>query len=384
MRSALTLVLLLAAPGWANLAAARHRPAIAGSVWTAGTHLRVASEQLDITCVEVADAPACTFVASYAVHNDTDTAQATVAAFVGERARDVQLSFAGARVDRELSADELTALSLVPGARRGGLRRGANLSLAPGASAALVAQGRLEPERFVRPSYAKAALWARHPVLGSEVPRSHAFTLEYVIAPIRTWGGGASPPRVAVTLTVPRRWALTVFLRRPAVEREPGPLDPSPGLTTERGDARVHAVELDSAEVDTLEVELTLPRRVLHHGGPFAALGGTFGPAGGLRARLGYEVAAPAWFLWSVAAETDFQRLLQLAAVAEAATELVLFIPSVSLGLGVPVRVLPEVQVGARAQLTLQWPYGGLVTSVDVFPGARDVVQVSLLARVSL
>lgn len=377
------LLALLSGPALANVAAAQHRPAIAGSLWTAGTALAVASEQLAITCVEEDDAPRCTFVATYAVRNDTGTAQATVAAFVGERARDVRLTFAGARVDREFTADEGAALARVPGARRGGLQRGASLSLEPGASAALVAEGRLEPERYFRPSYSQPALWARHPVLGSPVHRTHAFHVQYEVAPIRSWAAGAPPPRISLTLTVPRQWDTLVSLRRPGGDEASRHLAPSPGVTRERGDERVHEVELDSAQVDTLELDLQLPRRTLRHGGPFVALGGALGPSGGLRARLGYEVAAPEWLLWSVTGETDFSRLLQFAAVAEAATELLLIIPSVSVGLGVPVRVLPERQVGARAQVSLQWPYVGFVASLDVFPFAADVLQVSLLGRAS-
>jgi hypothetical protein len=47
----------------------------------------------------------------------------------------------------------------------------------------------------------------------------------------------------------------------------------------------------------------------------------------------------------------------------------VFFIPSLGLGVGVPVRVLPEASTGIRLQLTVQWPLVGFVTSFDIYPG---------------
>lgn len=370
-------MLLLAAVSHANLAASRPNPAVGGSLFTAGTHLAVDAEVLTLDCGEAADEVRCDFVARYAVRNPTDSPQRAVVAFVGERVATVGLFVDGAQRDRELAAEEFDALLLVPGVRRRVQRRGAELELAPGATATLEARGALTPGRFFQPSYEQPPLSTRHPVLGTRQHRSTRFDLEYVIAPLRSWSGEALP-RVAVTLRTPEAWSTSVLQRRAGSR-----LGVASEETQDAG-ARVTRFELDGSTADELEFVFTLPPSTVLHGGPFVAAGGTFGPGGGFRARLGYEGATPSWLIWSFSADTDFQRLLQLALVAEAATNAVLVLPSLSAGAGAVVRVLPEAQPGVRAQVALQWPFFGVVTSVDFFPSARDVVQVSLLGRLSL
>lgn len=110
--------------------------------------------------------------------------------------------------------------------------------------------------------------------------------------------------------------------------------------------------------------------------------------SGGFRMRLGYEVAYPSYVLYSLNVDTDFQDEVVVAPVVELASDSVMFIiPSVGLGLGVPVRVWPEVDVGLRGQLTLQWPLLGVVTSLDVYPGmdteAPGMFQATLLGQIA-
>ncbi|MFP6685451.1 MAG: hypothetical protein VB934_12090, partial [Polyangiaceae bacterium] len=138
-----------------------------------------------------------------------------------------------------------------------------------------------------------------------------------------------------------------------------------------------------------LDVEFTLSASPFHHGGPVVGLGGTFGDGGGFRMRFGWEVAAPDWLLYSFNADTDFEERLVLAPVIEAATPSFLgIIPSASLGLGVPIRVVPIAHVGMRSQAAINFAYVGFVTSVDWYPGISsgdpDHLDVTLMGRLSL
>jgi hypothetical protein len=91
----------------------------------------------------------------------------------------------------------------------------------------------------------------------------------------------------------------------------------------------------------------------------------------------------------SLALDASFRDDLVLAAGAEAATRsYAAIIPSLGVGLGVPLRLYPERQVGLRAQLTVHWPFLGWVTCFDVYPAADLSAprrfQVALLAQLGL
>ena len=64
-----------------------------------------------------------------------------------------------------------------------------------------------------------------------------------------------------------------------------------------------------------------------------------------------------------------------------------MIIPSLGVGVGVPVQVLPETIAGVRLLGSLQFFPVGFVTAVDIFPRApadNGRVQVSLMGRLSL
>ena len=127
----------------------------------------------------------------------------------------------------------------------------------------------------------------------------------------------------------------------------------------------------------------------IYHGGPLVGVGARAGAPAEFRMRFGYEFAAPDWLIHGLAVDTDFEERVVLTPMIDAASPSVLFIlPSVGLGLGVPIRIVPEATVGMRFQGTLQWPIVGFVTSIDVYPGshvaAHDRVEATLLGRVSL
>lgn len=377
---ALSAVLFTASLANANIAASRPEPAVASGLETAGTSLAVTAEELSITCVEGEGhhEPACSFTATYTVTNATDAPQSALAAFASVRSENVHVRRDGVAIDRELSADERARLlggpTRVPDDALS--RRGFDLTLPAGATAQLVVDGQLKPGRFFVASYARSAVETRHPLLGSQVPRSSTFHLDYLVSPLRSW---AAQPSVQVTVTLPKAWTTRFHVLSKQDARELAPaLDASGESVTAR-------FTLDGARDDELELTLELPERVFFNGGVLLGVGGAFDSTQRLRLRAGYQVAAPHWWLYSVTAETDARRELLLVAHVELATPSVLVvIPSASIGLGLPVRVLPDVRAGGRVLASLHWPWVGLVAALDVFPGASDAVQFSLLAQLGL
>ena len=69
-------------------------------------------------------------------------------------------------------------------------------------------------------------------------------------------------------------------------------------------------------------------------------------------------------------------------------TPWLILIPQFSLGLGLSVRLAPEVDVGIRLQATLAYGPLAMVTSVDLYPAydtlAAEFVQASFLVQLSL
>lgn len=80
---------------------------------------------------------------------------------------------------------------------------------------------------------------------------------------------------------------------------------------------------------------------VVRNGGPFLAFGAAIGDgrATTFRGRVGYEMGFIDWIILSVAAETDFARVVEVAVMLEAASPSFVFPPSFSVGVGLPIRV---------------------------------------------
>lgn len=367
LRTLACFALLGAPAAFANIGAVRSDPAIGGSLHTGATELAVVSEELTIDCTEAEHRPSCGLRAVYTVHNPTPSAQTATAAFYGVHASEVAIVRDGASIARDLPEEVAAAID-----HRVGLepteeltRVGLEVTLAQDETAVLVVTGRLSPGERIVPSYAVPAVEIRHALLGTRA-RSRAFDLRYLVAPIRSWG--AHPATVSVTLRHPAAWTATGL---------------DGAATLHDGVRALHAV-LDVARVDELAVAFTLPQPVVFNGGVLLGVGAT--TSGRLRVRAGYELAAPEWLFWSVCAETDFQTDLALIPLVQAASPSLLnVIPSFSLGVGVPVRLLPARRAGVRGQLTAQWPFLGVVLTVDGFPTApQNAVEVGLLVQVGL
>ena len=58
----------------------------------------------------------------------------------------------------------------------------------------------------------------------------------------------------------------------------------------------------------------------------------------------------------------------------------------IGLGLGAPLRIVPDVRVGVRTQLTLGWPRHSVVGAFDVYPARarRSDLRGGLMIQVGL
>ncbi|UJR86332.1 hypothetical protein [Sandaracinus amylolyticus] len=134
-------------------------------------------------------------------------------------------------------------------------------------------------------------------------------------------------------------------------------------------------------------LELTRGSRgdFFRHGGPFLAFGGTIDA--GFRGRVGYEIGLDEFVLVSVALDTDFEEQVIITPQVELASWGMVLIPSVSLGLGVPVRVTSTEDhpstVGLRIESSATFYAVAFVASLDVWPSEGDFA-LSLLGRIGL
>ena len=396
MRTSLLLLGLaaLAAPAHANIAAPRPNPAVVGGplLDAQGNPLRVKGEQLSFDCELEGGQPICRFTARYQFVNASSTRQAVLAAFRGVRTTELQIVQDGRAIGRQLSAND--RLRFTQAVRRGEddvLLAGMQLDVEPHRTALVTVTGRMTPGRYFQPGYDLPAVRTRHIFLGSRPERSNVYNLEYLISPIRTWGPA---PEIAVTLRHPASWELRLSCRprEPASQstrsRSAGDWS-CPAARREREGGRVvQTLTVSGEAVDTLGLAIEPPERLLFHGGPILGIGGNLDDSRGLRARFGYEIALPRWLMLSLALDTNFQDDLVLAPGIEAATPSVLILPSLGLGLGLPIRLVEERRVGLRVQLTVQWPLLGWVTSFDIYPGQGFSdprrFQVSMLAQFGL
>jgi hypothetical protein len=120
------------------------------------------------------------------------------------------------------------------------------------------------------------------------------------------------------------------------------------------------------------EIQLHAGQRVFAPGGPFFGLGVGYADPDVAKLRAGWELFAPSYLAHAVAVELDGRRRTSVALTSELMSPLLMFLPSVGVGAGLPIQLAPELLVGVRGQLSVQLPYLGLVTTLDVFPGAGD------------
>jgi hypothetical protein len=342
------------------------------------TSLVVEHEEVTFRC----DGGTCDFRAVYHVLNPTGGREEVLGAFYGIASDRFEAKADGSDARRTITDAQRTAIddsvaaldpSLLRDVERV-TREGFVLGVDAHARATLVFSGRMAPVSFatragVTSAYTIAPLETRHPWLGTRARTDSVDEFEYALSPIRGWAGSPDID-VVVRCGSARLWR-----------------DGQAGWTVgedEEGFAARQTVA--AADAGTLRFDVVRAGTTVLHGGPLIGVGAHLG-AGELRARLGYEAALPWWVIYSASIETDFRNTTTIAPVVEVASpDLLVLVPSIGLGAGVPVQLRSgeATRVGARMQLTLSFPVLSLVLPVDVFPGATtDVWQVSLFGQAS-
>ena len=392
--------LLVAVPAAANVAASTRTPAaFTLSPGTARTRSEVLGEELSFDCSGAEREEACRFEARYRLRNGTSEAEVIDAAFLGIRVREVSVEFDGeplpvaeGQVDPPESAPDTGDAAQAPPSPEEALGRlartsverfGFTLTLPPERGGELVVRGVVRLERRFLPSgYEWPAVQARHVLLSSEARRATHWDIDYLLGPIRTWAGN---PELHVTVRIPSAWE--VGSSPDAYART---LPEATGWQVRREGA--HAVaerRLEAASApEWLNIALTQRKPWWIPGGVQLGVGARLGDGSRFMARLGYQLAAPESFLHSLSVETDFREQLVLTPLTQYATPQILIIPSLGLGVGVPVQVLPEARPGLRLLVDLHFGPVGAALSWDHYPRLREgsdtFSRLTLLLQVGL
>ena len=394
VRSVIWLAIVLAPLGGtrvarANAAAPFSTPvgAVPGAVMERASPLRVEREELVVDCAQPG-AFACTFTATYFLYNPTNLVEEVLGAFYAMRTTDphasswhnnnssgtddhVRAELDGQAADAPGTDEQLQRMDEIvvhdpeigrlTASGRFGLQRDPFLvSVAPGTRARLVFRGPLRPIRFEDPGpkegYAIPALRVRHVALASKnLPTWDRVELEYLylLSPLRGWAGD---PNVTITVRYP-------------LARDFTPSSPAPWRSETDGEIVTSTTTVRAATADNLRFRLSRNPFPIMHGGPLLGIGPRIGREE-LRARFGYEIGGPEALVYSVAGETNFRDYVTAVATVEAASpSFVFIIPSLALGIGVPVQFRKDAptRVGVRGQLAISWPLVSLLFPIDVY-----------------
>jgi hypothetical protein len=127
------------------------------------------------------------------------------------------------------------------------------------------------------------------------------------------------------------------------------------------------------------------PGETLHHGGPMLGIGGTLNHGGSFRMRLEYEVALAEWILPGLSLDADVARGWVLAPRIEIASPVILIIPSASIGVGMPIRLEPDPDIGIRFLVGVSLGPVGASASFDLYPSAHGTVfEPVVMLRISI
>jgi hypothetical protein len=360
-------------PAAANVAAPPP-PSEVGAVSAVGdkTPLEVKDAALSIEC---ATREACQLEVSYAISNPTETAIVGAASFYGLATKNLAITIDGTPANVALTPEQKTMFDAEIAKSSDGRavgdmvgsgdnhvgRQGFALNVAARATVHLAITGTIVPLELGNHGYDLSPDHARHLLLTPNNPSLERIRLNYFVAPIRTWG--AVPPTMKLRLSHPAGWEPTFWGADSMTERVVAGRRISEGVM--------------STSIDTLSMDLVLDQQFELRGGLFAAVGGHVDNASGLRLRLGAEMSWQSSRLISLALElerggdgTDEEDTGIVIVPAFAfASPMVLFIPSLSIGAGVPIRVSPDVDVGGRIQLDLHVGPVGYFVAFDFYPG---------------
>lgn len=378
MRAAVIAVLLLVSTP--ALAASR----LLGPVIGRATELAVESQHLSLVYEDGAR-DRIRFEARYTVVNASSVGEELGVAFYYADVDDFRLTVDGAAPQGEPTGSELGAIersvtrpssSLLEALWRAFVgpdkhRVAFRIAAEPGTRHEIVISGRAyayveHHDRFLELD----AVAARHLLVGTQKRPIDNYVFEYDLVPRGDW---RSVARMDLSIAYPSRWP------RPSAGK-------GVDLTAHRdGATRVLTGSMSAERARDLRVAVDAGFSSFRNGGPLIALGGTLGSKGAVRGRIGYEVAAPGWLLYSLTADTDFRRRFIVTPLIEAASPTVFIIPSFGIGAGVPVQIAPERRVGVRVQGDIHLLPLGVVMSVDIYPplgSLKTMAEMSILGQV--
>lgn len=372
-----------AAPAAANVAAPPRPAQIGGPAAGGRTPLAVREAALSIDCS--AGGHTCELQVSYLIHNPSAETSGGTAAFYSLYTGNVDIRVddrpAGQPIDPAAAAGFDARVAEVAGDRwtttwarddQGLGRHGFELSLAPGASARVQITGVVAAHLLISYDWAVTAARARHVLFPPSRDRPRRLVIDYLVAPIRTWG--AFPQQMAFTLKAPARWAVDIIGAR-TTETRTGAIEEHRG-TIATSESRLH-------------IGLWIPPGPRVHRGFLLGIGGHVDDATGLRLRGGVEVGFLHHWLASLAIELETAGANGVVLVPALAvgSPWVLIIPSVSVGVGLPVRVAPDTDAGVRVQVDAHLGPVGLFTAFDYYPWmSADPrrFEVAMMAQLSL
>lgn len=365
--SAVLVAALVALPGaaYANAAAPFHRdPSAAASAFVTGqTGLVVQHETLRIECAEKVEE--CSFEAVYDVANPTEAAEEVLGVFVGAPAERTTITVDGVDVRTALSKEQLEkAFESIPKPEKGSgadaalmneaRSAGFTLRVDPGLKRQITFKGVLVPTYTSedRSAYDLPAIKARHVWYSSKVRSDRRIEFTYLLSPLATWGG---TPNIDVTITTPTSVGFD-----------------SAWTTQIEGKRRIARITTTADRLAALRFSEIIAPPIFVNGGPFIGAGAEFEEPGG-RLRAGYEIGLSDWALGSLAFELYGGRQRQdytIVPTFEVATHnVMLFIPALSAGLGIPFQLhdVGSPQVGARVVVGLSFPIVSILVPVDVY-----------------
>lgn len=345
--------------------------------------LRVEEEVVSIVCREEVRSevwaalrepvPVCAFETRYGIRTDAADRQQALIRFQGIGTRKLSMTVDGAT--RAPSDEERVLLGMLAGLEVGKEHAAARITTEPGSRHEIVLTGESElASRITAPIYARHLLFS--PRFGK-----HVYAFRY---PLWTRGKLQGNPRIRVEVTYPAGYRAKL---------NGGVLG---WRESRRGAAVVLSRSFQASEREALEIELEPPAVVVGNRGVLLGLGrslGVLGEPGRVRGRIGYEVAAPDWLMYSLTADTDFNRRFIVTPLVEAATPSDIggcfgLLPSLGVGAGAPIQIGPDVRAGVRLQGDLHFMFLGFVTSVDIYPRMGDAkpgfVEASFLAQIGL
>lgn len=349
----------------------------------------VEREELVITCASggrTTSHPSCGFTATYHLYNPSARGEELLGAFyeifaggggaAGEGLRVTRgatnIRLEDADVPTEATDEQLArmdAIVMQDASILADVRAGRTLARTPftvvvgaGARARLVFRGDLLPTSYLhdspREGYAIPAILQRHLFLGTS-SREEWLDAEdeytYLVTPIGS--GWAGDPEIVVTINHDAgNGFVPASLGRWETSR-------SGGMVSETARTRASARQ-------NLKFRLVDKGFPLKNGGPLFGMGPRIGREE-LRARAGYEISGPHWLVYGLAAETNFREYVTAVATVDLATPALIFvIPSLAVGLGVPVQFRKDepTRVGGRFTFTWSWPLISFLFPIDYYP----------------